>query len=195
MKSPWCCTAAGARSVQRVWTLVEAPIMPELPSLLPVATQPLSLVLLAHNAEPHVASLVERWRQTLAARNVGFEIVLVDDGSGDRTAELAGLLPEVKLLRHEKPRGIGAALRTGLEATTQPLVACALCDPAYRPEDLSLFLGQIDKVHFLTGYRAAAPVPGPLRFLGMLTRLFSHVIFSGAPTRLPGWLGWRGPFG
>ena len=60
----------------------------------------------------NVASLVESWRQTLAARNVAFEIVLVDDGSSDRTAELAGLLPEVKLLRHEKPRGIGAALMT-----------------------------------------------------------------------------------
>jgi glycosyltransferase involved in cell wall biosynthesis len=169
--------------------------MPELPSLPPVATQPLSLVLLAHNAEAHVAGVVEGWRQTLAARNVPFEIILVDDGSSDRTAALAGELPEVKLLRHDKARGIGAALRTGLEATTHPLLACALCDPAYRPVELARFLAEIDKVHFLTGFRAATPVPGPLRFLGKITRLLSQVIFSGAPPRLAGWLGWRGHFG
>jgi glycosyltransferase involved in cell wall biosynthesis len=169
--------------------------MPELPSLQPVATQPLSLVLLARNAEAHVVSVVEGWRQTLSARNIAFEIVVVDDGSSDQTAELAGQVPEVKLLRHDKPRGIGAALRTGLEATTHPLLACAVCDPAYRPEDLAPFLASIDKVHFLTGYRAADPIPGPLRLLGMLARLFSHVIFSGASPRLPGWLGWRGHFG
>jgi glycosyltransferase involved in cell wall biosynthesis len=169
--------------------------MPELPSLPPVATQPLSLVLLARNAAAHVAAIVESWRQTLAARNVPFEIVLVDDGSSDRTADFVRELPDVKVLRHDAPRGIGAAMRTGLEATTHPLLACALCDPAYRPEELSRFLAEIDRVHFLTGYRAGLPVPGPLRALGMFTRLFSRVVFSGAPERLQGWLGWRGYLG
>lgn len=169
--------------------------MPEFPSLPPVASEPLSLVLLAHNAEAHVAGVVEGWRQTLAARNVPFEIVLVDDGSSDRTAALAQEMPGLKVLRHEKPRGIGAALRTGLDATTQPLLACAPCDPAYRPEELTRFLAEIDRVHFLTGYRAGVPVPAPLRALGAVVRLLSHVLVSGAPERLPGWLGWRGHLG
>ncbi len=168
--------------------------MPDLPSLPPVALQPLSLVLLAHNAESHVVGVVEGWRQMLAARNVPFEIVLVDDGSSDRTTALAQELPDLKVLRHEKPRGIGAALRTGLAATSHPLLACAPCDPAYRPEELTRFLTQIDRVHFLNGYRAGVPVPRQLRGLGWFARLFGRVIFSHAPEKLPGWLGWRGHF-
>jgi glycosyltransferase involved in cell wall biosynthesis len=166
--------------------------MPDLPPLPPVANEPLSLVLLAYNAAPHLAAVVQGWREALLARNLPFEIILVDDGSSDRTADAARELPEVKLLRHETPRGIGAALRTGLAETAHPLLACVPCDPAYRPQDLERFLAQIDKVHFMTGYRAGLPMPLALRALGLLLRGLSWIVFSGAPRRLPGWLGWRG---
>src|SRR5262245_2532829 len=111
--------------------------MPELPDLPPIATQPLSLILLAHHAEAHLTQLVSAWREALLAPQIPFEILLVDDGSSDGTAaraqELTATMPELKLLRHEQPRGIGAALRTGLEASTHPLLAVVPCHPAYRP--------------------------------------------------------------
>ena len=166
--------------------------MPDLPTLPLVASQPLSLVLLAHNAEPHLPAVLQNWHEVLSARNIPYEIILVDDGSADRTSEIARELPELKLLRHDKPRGIGAALRTGLAETMHPLVACAPCEPAYRAQELARFLEQIDRVHFVNGYRAGVAMPLALRMLGTIVRGLSWVIFSGAPEKLPGWLGWRG---
>jgi len=173
--------------------------MPELPNLPPIAKAPLSLVLLASNAAPHLADLLRGWRDVLLAREVPFEIIVVDDASGDgtgeRAEELAASLPELKLLRHDQPRGSGAALRTGLAQVRHPLIACAPCDPAYRPEDLTRFLAQIDPVHFLTGYRAGARVPLLARGVGHLWRLFCRIVFNNTGERLPGWLGWRGHLG
>jgi glycosyltransferase involved in cell wall biosynthesis len=60
--------------------------MPEPPELPPVAGEPISLILFAHNAEQDVAPLVTAWRDSLLARNIPFEIVFVDDGSSDATS-------------------------------------------------------------------------------------------------------------
>src|SRR6266540_382023 len=117
--------------------------MPDHPPLPPIATEPLSLVLLAHNAEPHLEEAVAGWvaylgghgreREVVLGRE--FEIILVDDGSSDRTAALAeGVVGRV--LRHETQRGLGAALRTGLAAARHPLVACCPCDRQFQPQDL-----------------------------------------------------------
>jgi glycosyltransferase involved in cell wall biosynthesis len=177
--------------------------MPELPELPPVANQPLSLILLAHNAEAHVPSLVRGWRDVLSSRETPFEIVFVDNGSTDQTVakaeELREVIPELKVLRQEAPRGVGAALRTGLAATTCPLIACAPCEPDYRPKHLALFLAEIDKVHLQTGYRAGVPVPFGFRAIGWFLRQLWRLVFSldseHAPRPLPGWLGWRGHLG
>jgi glycosyltransferase involved in cell wall biosynthesis len=173
--------------------------MPEAPELPPIAAQPLSLILLGHNAEAHVTPLVLAWRETLLSRQLPFEILLVDDGSNDGTAaraqELAATVPELQLLRHEQPRGIGAALGTGLAASMHPLLAVAPCHPAYTPQDLARFLAEIDKVHFLTGYRAGLPVPLLARLLGNVMRVLGVVLFSHAGEKLPGWLGWKAHVG
>ncbi len=105
---------------------------------------------------------------------------------------MAGELPDVKLLRHEQPRGLGAAMRTGLAATTHPLIVLALCDPAYRPSDLGRFLASMDRVHFLSGFRAARPVPLAARAVGLCWRVLCRLLFAYTPPRLPGWLGRRG---
>jgi glycosyltransferase involved in cell wall biosynthesis len=168
-----------------------------MPELSPVATQPLSLILLAHNAECHVASLVRGWRDYLSSRETPFEIVFVDEGSSDQTVaraeELLAIIPELKVLRQESP-GVGAALRTGLAATTCPLIACVPCELDYRPKYLTLYLAEIDKVHMQTGYRSGSPVPSAIQVVGWFLRQLWRLVFSldssHAPQPLPGWLGW-----
>ena len=173
--------------------------MPEFPKLPPMATQPLSLVLLARDAEGHVRDLLQRWLAVLQARGVGHEVLLVDDGSADRTAalaeEVAAGSAALKVLRHETRRGSGEAVRTGLAGASLPLVAYAPCDPAYEPEWLGKLLAEIDRVHLISGFRAGRKVPWPWRLAGLLRRLLARVVFGQAPGRLPGWLGWRGHLG
>jgi glycosyltransferase involved in cell wall biosynthesis len=170
--------------------------MPDPPDLPPIATAPLSALLLAHNEAPHLEGVLESWVSELTRRERDYEILVVDDGSGDGTAALTESLtarfPRVRLLRHETRRGEGAALRTGLAAARHPLLLTCPCDRQYRPEDLQRLLAEIDKVHLVAGYRVWRPVPLPLRCLGWLYRLFLRVALAHPLEPLPGWLGSKG---
>jgi glycosyltransferase involved in cell wall biosynthesis len=178
--------------------------MPEPPPLPPIATQPLSVVLLAHNAGAHLQAVVAGWLAFLSGLGREFELIVVDDGSTDGTADLKTHLPDhphVRFRHHPKPQGEGAALRTALAEARHPLLAYAPCHPGYPPGDLQRLLTkrahpdkpdlEIDHVHLMSGFRAGRRVPLVWRALGALWRGFSRVVFSHAPAPLPGWLGWR----
>jgi glycosyltransferase involved in cell wall biosynthesis len=170
--------------------------MPDLPALPPVASQPLTVALLAHNDAAHVGDLISAWAEHLNGLERDYQLLLVDDGSVDDTTQRAdGLrekVPRLEVLRHEWPAGVGAALRTALSAARHPLFFYTLCDPRYRPDDLPRLLKSIDPVHCVAGYRAGRPVPAMWRTAGWLSRFLCRVILSAAPDPLPGWLGWRG---
>ena len=84
----------------------------------------------------------------LARRGASLEPVLVDDGSGDGTAAAAESLlaayPGSRLLRHERNRGFGAALRTGVAATTGDVVVSYDADCAYPAADVARLLDALD---------------------------------------------------
>jgi len=170
--------------------------MPDLPLLPPVASQPLTAALLAHNDAAHVEELVSAWVRHLDGMGRPYQLILADDGSGDGTAARADALrekfPRLEVLRHDASRGVGAALRTALAAARHPLFFYTLCDPRYRPDDLPRLFATIDPVHLVSGYRAGRPVPAGWRVLGGLTRALCRVVFSAAPDPLPGWLGVNG---
>jgi glycosyltransferase involved in cell wall biosynthesis len=173
--------------------------MPELPPLPPIATTPLSVVLLAHNNAAHLETVVADWVTFLNGLDRDYELLLVDDGSTDRTAELATALSEkfqrVRVLRHPAHKGEGASLRTAFAVARHPLVAYAPCDPLYQPADLKRLLQAMDPVHLISGYRAGRPVPRAWRMAGALLRGFSRWVLSHPLTPLPGWLGWKGHAG
>jgi glycosyltransferase involved in cell wall biosynthesis len=63
------------------------------------------------------------------------EVIAVDDGSTDRSAEIIGAdYPGVRLIRHERNAGYGAALKTGFAAARWPLVGFLDADATYPPE-------------------------------------------------------------
>jgi len=100
----------------------------------------LSVVIPAYNEEQAIASIIER---TLAARQMivgespvdDVEIIVVSDGSTDRTADIAAGYDQVRVIVFEKNRGYGAAIKKGFEESTGELVgfldADGTCDPRF----------------------------------------------------------------
>jgi glycosyltransferase involved in cell wall biosynthesis len=115
----------------------------------------LSVVMPVFNEEQTVAQVV---RSVLAREEVG-ELICVDDGSSDRShsvlADMAGKEPRLRLSRHEKNRGKGAALRTGIALATFPVVVIQDADLEYDPADYPRLLEPIlqDRADVVFGSR------------------------------------------
>jgi glycosyltransferase involved in cell wall biosynthesis len=165
--------------------------MPEAPQLPPIATLPLSVVLLSRSDEPGLEDALQAWTIHLDSLNRPYELILVDDALHDRTEDLAKHHPGVRVLRDPARRGVGAALRLGVNSAQHPLLFYASCDSRYQPADLKLLLDEIDKVHVVVGHRVGRRVPLPLRLLGFGWRLLLRILFGLPVAPLPAWLGWR----
>ena len=103
----------------------------------------LSVVMPVYNEEATVEPVL---RSVLAQRPVQ-ELIVVDDCSRDKTWEvLQGLErtdPRLKLLHHERNQGKGAALRTGFQHATAPIVTIQDADLEYDPAEYHILLNPI----------------------------------------------------
>ena len=79
----------------------------------------LYVLLPAYNEEEALALLLPRIRQVMGQHRLAGQIIVVDDGSTDRTAEIARTAGGDRVLRHSQNMGLAAALRTGLRYTAQ----------------------------------------------------------------------------
>jgi dolichol-phosphate mannosyltransferase len=101
---------------------------------------PLSLVVFAFNEADNVPAVLPEIIRWLEGRGAPWELLFVDDGSRDGTGDAAravlGARPNARVLRHERNRGIGAALKTGVRAASLPWMTFLPCDGQIAPESL-----------------------------------------------------------
>ena len=110
-----------------------------------------AVVIPAHNEEKRIGRVLE------ATENYASLIILVDDGSDDKTAQVAQKF-KVKVLRHTINLGKGAALKTGCQAAFKMGVGIVVtldADGQHQPEDIPRFLKTIQekKVDLVLGSR------------------------------------------
>ena len=98
----------------------------------------LSVVIPAYNEENGIAEIANRVLQVRSElRKTGIdelELLVVDDGSRDRTADVAARIDGVTLVRHPRNRGYGAALKTGFSQARGELIGFLDADGTYPPE-------------------------------------------------------------
>jgi len=110
----------------------------------------LSVVIPTYNEERRLGGTLERLGNYLAGQSYKSEVLVVDDGSSDRTIEIAwnaGLNDRLHVIRHEVNRGKGAAVRTGMSAAQGQFAL-------FSDADLSTPIEEIEKFwpRFEAGY-------------------------------------------
>lgn len=95
----------------------------------------ISVIVPVFNEEKTILSVIERLK---AVSNTMLEIVVVDDGSNDKTWEVILAIEGIVALRHDKNQGKGVAIRTALPHTSGEAVIIQDADLEYYPEEIPL---------------------------------------------------------
>jgi len=117
----------------------------------------ISTVLPAYNEAENIERVTAAACDVLRALCGRFEVIIVDDGSHDATAERAEALarahPEVRLVRHPQNRGYGAALRSGFDAATLPWLFFTDADGQFDLRELRMLMPLAERADIVAGYR------------------------------------------
>lgn len=125
-----------------------------------VSTKDLSVIVPCLNEEANVPELVARVGEVFERGKLDGELVIVDDGSTDRTWEVVTGLqaerPWLTVRRHQQNQGIAAAWKTGCSAARGRLVAILDADLQYQPEDLLRLKRELEasNVDIVQGWRS-----------------------------------------
>jgi glycosyltransferase involved in cell wall biosynthesis len=138
----------------------------------------LSVFFPAYNDSGTIASLVITALRTARGLTSDFEVIVVNDGSADGTAEildeLARTYPEVRVVHHETNRGYGGALRSGFASATRELVFYTDGDAQYDPAEMEVLWRRFDAdVDLVNGYKISRSDPLHRIVIG---RVYHHTV-------------------
>ncbi len=118
----------------------------------------------AYNDGGTIGSLVTVALRTLRKHTDDYEVIVVNDGSADYTAdvlqELENIHKEVRIIEHERNRGYGRALIAGFTNCSKDLIFYTDGDAQYDVRELSLLLEALDEdVDWVNGYKISRSDP------------------------------------
>lgn len=123
-----------------------------------MAEQSVSIFYPCYNDWGTMGSMLLLTTQTIKRLAIDADITVIDDGSGEHTLalldEVRGRFPEVRIVRHEKNRGYGGALRSGFAAATREWIFYTDGDAQYDVRELERLLEQAGPdVDMVQGYK------------------------------------------
>ena len=118
----------------------------------------LSMVVCAYNEEELIESFIRKSIKDLAQATNDFEIILVNDGSTDKTLSIAQKLAkefkQLCLINLEENLGTGKNFIPGFAAASKEIVFNNTVDAVFNTEDLPLMLKYLDEYDIVSGYRS-----------------------------------------
>ena len=149
----------------------EGPVAPGLTVVVPVLDE-----------EGGVLATLDALEGALAGCRHAWEIIVVDDGSRDRTPALLAGRDGIRVLRHERTRGYGAALKTGIRAARHPWIAVIDGDGTYPASAVPRLLDGCASFDVVIGARAGrnAHDSWPRALVKESFRVFAQSITGGS---------------
>ena len=149
----------------------------------PGGTRPsISAFFPCYNDARTIAGLVRETDAQLRCVTGDYEIIVVNDGSRDRSAavlaELAQEMPQLKVVTHPVNRGYGGALRSGFAAATKDLVFYTDGDGQYDVREIPIMLALlVDDTDFVNGMKMSRSDPAYRVFIGNLHKFVTRWAF------------------
>jgi glycosyltransferase involved in cell wall biosynthesis len=139
-------------------------------------TRLVSIVIPAYNEEEAIGGDLDTIIATMERSGYAYEVIVVDDGSTDGTAEIVRARPSVRLVQHARNRGTGAARNTGLKVAQGDLIAMTDGDGTYPNQDIPRLLAALERADMVIGARRREM--GTLRWLRAPAKLFIRLLAS-----------------
>lgn len=142
-----------------------------------------TIIIPAYNEEDSIGPVVERVQAVMAESGLRHQLLVVDDGSTDRTAEVVRARG-VPVLHHPSNRGYGAAVKAGVRHAQHEVVVITDADGTYPAEEIPRLVELMANCDMVVGARVGDEVQIPLArrpakwFINALANYFAR-------TRIP----------
>jgi glycosyltransferase involved in cell wall biosynthesis len=117
----------------------------------------ISILVPAYNEESGIAGQVRAIQNVMQEMRIQHEIIVIDDGSEDQTAEQA-LSTGVRLIQHLTNRGYGAAIKTGIQAATYETIVILDADGTYPADQIPVLIEKMEHADMVVGSRTGESV-------------------------------------
>ncbi len=142
----------------------------------------ISATMPAYNEEGNIAEMIKDVATTLGRVTDDFEIIVVNDGSRDRTAEkvqeAAREYPQVRLIQHPVNQGYGAAVFTGFTAATKDWIFFTDSDRQFDLNEIDKLVPLAGKADLVVGCRAPRRDPFMRRLNGWGWSMLTNTLFG-----------------
>ncbi|MBI1979554.1 MAG: glycosyltransferase family 2 protein [Elusimicrobia bacterium] len=157
----------------------------------PSAEKTLSLVVPALNEESNLPILFQKALDVFPRYFKEFEILVVDDGSSDRTAEVVEewgrRYPLIRLLRHPHNQGVGSALRDALKVSRFSWIFQSPGDNQFDLSEVKEFLPEMEHADLIQGWRTNLVYPPRRKVVTWVYRTLLRILF-GLNFKDPTWV-------
>lgn len=118
-----------------------------------VQDQFISIIIPAYNEQEGIGETLEKIFQAMDAAHYDFEVIVVNDGSNDHTADVVKEFPRATLVNHTRNRGSGASTNTGIKHARGEICVMTDGDGTYPVQDIPRLLEAMNEYEMVIGAR------------------------------------------
>lgn len=122
----------------------------------------LTIIIPVYNEEKSIGGDIDTIIKTMDKTNYKYEIIVVDDGSTDKTSQIVKAKKRVELVQHSYNKGVGAARKTGILKAKGEIIVMTDGDGTYPNQDIPKLLSYMNDYDMVVGARTGKNVQWPL---------------------------------